>query len=165
MHLALLLQQPRVSEQLVTTRNTLCVTPFVLLLGHQLHAGSAMSSHSMQSHIADTDMLRARVEQCMHAGCVRTAGCNAVSSQAQVMVEHISMIESLLWPCLLEHCLPACSKWYLCVCCCCCCCVCCCRSLDFLVALQAFLTVVGNCTCWLAAYRIYSAAQAEKSSA
>ncbi|WIA11194.1 hypothetical protein OEZ86_002176 [Tetradesmus obliquus] len=38
-------------------------------------------------------------------------------------------------------------------------------DLDFLVALQAFLTVVGNCTCWLAAYRIYSAAQAEKSSA
>ncbi|KAF6250621.1 hypothetical protein COO60DRAFT_1570198 [Scenedesmus sp. NREL 46B-D3] len=38
-------------------------------------------------------------------------------------------------------------------------------DLDFLVALQAFLTVLGNCTCWLAAYRIYSAAQAENSSA
>lgn len=35
-------------------------------------------------------------------------------------------------------------------------------SLDFLVALQAFLTVVGNCTCWFAAYRIYTAAQEEK---
>ena len=27
--------------------------------------------------------------------------------------------------------------------------------LQFLVALQAALTVVGNCTCWAAAYRIY----------
>jgi hypothetical protein len=35
-------------------------------------------------------------------------------------------------------------------------------DLDFLVALQAFLTVVGNCTCWWAAWRIYDAAQAEK---
>lgn len=35
-------------------------------------------------------------------------------------------------------------------------------DLDFLVALQAFLTVFGNCTCWLAAYRIYAAAQEEK---
>lgn len=35
-------------------------------------------------------------------------------------------------------------------------------DLDFLVALQAFLTVVGNCTCWLAAYRIFTAAQAQK---
>lgn len=35
-------------------------------------------------------------------------------------------------------------------------------DLDFLVALQAFLTVVGNCTCWFAAWRIYTAAQAEQ---
>jgi hypothetical protein len=35
-------------------------------------------------------------------------------------------------------------------------------ELDFLVALQAFLTVVGNCTCWWAAWRIYTAAQAEQ---
>ncbi len=34
-------------------------------------------------------------------------------------------------------------------------------ELDFLVALQAFLTVVGNCTCWWAAYRIYAASKAE----
>jgi hypothetical protein len=34
--------------------------------------------------------------------------------------------------------------------------------LQFLVALQAFLTVVGNFTCWAAAYRLYTAAQAEK---
>lgn len=27
--------------------------------------------------------------------------------------------------------------------------------LQFLVALQAALTVMGNCTCWAAAYRIY----------
>jgi hypothetical protein len=27
-------------------------------------------------------------------------------------------------------------------------------ELEFLVALQAFLTVVGNCTCWIAAYRL-----------
>lgn len=40
-----------------------------------------------------------------------------------------------------------------------------CPDLDFLVALQAFLTVVGNCTCWIAAYRIYTAAQAEQPSA
>ena len=33
-------------------------------------------------------------------------------------------------------------------------------DLDFLVALQAALTVAGNCTCWLAAYRIYRAAKA-----
>jgi hypothetical protein len=32
-------------------------------------------------------------------------------------------------------------------------------DLEFLVALQAFLTVVGNCTCWIAAYRIYKGAQ------
>lgn len=37
-------------------------------------------------------------------------------------------------------------------------------DLDFLVALQAFLTVVGNCTCMWAAYRIYAAAQAESAS-
>lgn len=37
-------------------------------------------------------------------------------------------------------------------------------DLDFLVALQAFLTVVGNCTCWFAAWRIYTAAQAEQPS-
>eukprot|EP00878_Enallax_costatus_P008426 GHUV01008807.1.p1 GENE.GHUV01008807.1~~GHUV01008807.1.p1 ORF type:complete len:191 (+),score=26.79 GHUV01008807.1:75-647(+) len=37
-------------------------------------------------------------------------------------------------------------------------------DLDFLVAVQAFLTVVGNCTCWYAAYRIYEAAQAQKAS-
>ena len=36
-------------------------------------------------------------------------------------------------------------------------------DLDFLVALQAFLTVVGNSTCMLAAYRIYAGAQAESS--
>jgi hypothetical protein len=28
-------------------------------------------------------------------------------------------------------------------------------ELDLLVALQAFLTVVGNCTLWVAAYRLY----------
>lgn len=28
-------------------------------------------------------------------------------------------------------------------------------ELEFLVALQAFLTIVGNTTCWIAAYRIY----------
>lgn len=28
-------------------------------------------------------------------------------------------------------------------------------ELEFLVALQAFLTIVGNVTCWIAAYRIY----------
>lgn len=31
--------------------------------------------------------------------------------------------------------------------------------LQFLVALQAALTVVGNCTCWAAAYRIYQWSQ------
>ena len=31
--------------------------------------------------------------------------------------------------------------------------------LQFLVAVQAALTVAGNCTCWLAAYRIYTWAQ------
>ena len=36
------------------------------------------------------------------------------------------------------------------------------RPLQFLVALQAALTVVGNFTCWLAAYRIYAAAQQEQ---
>lgn len=34
-------------------------------------------------------------------------------------------------------------------------------DLDFLVALQAFLTMVGNFTCWWAAYRIYVGAKAE----
>eukprot|EP00195_Chlamydomonas_chlamydogama_P011218 CAMPEP_0202895414 /NCGR_PEP_ID=MMETSP1392-20130828/4625_1 /ASSEMBLY_ACC=CAM_ASM_000868 /TAXON_ID=225041 /ORGANISM="Chlamydomonas chlamydogama, Strain SAG 11-48b" /LENGTH=123 /DNA_ID=CAMNT_0049580423 /DNA_START=317 /DNA_END=688 /DNA_ORIENTATION=- len=38
-------------------------------------------------------------------------------------------------------------------------------SLEFLVVLQAFLTVLGNCTCWLAAYRIYEGAQNEKKQA
>jgi hypothetical protein len=38
-------------------------------------------------------------------------------------------------------------------------------DLDFLVALQAFLTVVGNFTCWAAAYRIYAAAQDAKQGA
>lgn len=36
------------------------------------------------------------------------------------------------------------------------------RPLQFLVALQAALTVVGNFTCWLAAYQIYAAAQQEQ---
>eukprot|EP00879_Flechtneria_rotunda_P008560 GHRR01008970.1.p1 GENE.GHRR01008970.1~~GHRR01008970.1.p1 ORF type:complete len:188 (+),score=52.05 GHRR01008970.1:76-639(+) len=36
-------------------------------------------------------------------------------------------------------------------------------DLDFLVSLQALLTVVGNFTCWIAAYRIFAAAQAETS--
>jgi hypothetical protein len=35
-------------------------------------------------------------------------------------------------------------------------------DLDFLVAIQAGLTVVGNATCWVAAYRIYQAAKAEQ---
>jgi hypothetical protein len=35
-------------------------------------------------------------------------------------------------------------------------------ELDFLVAIQAGLTVVGNVTCWIAAYRIYTAAKAEQ---
>jgi hypothetical protein len=35
-------------------------------------------------------------------------------------------------------------------------------ELDFLVAIQAGLTVVGNATCWIAAYRIYTAAKAEQ---
>uniref|UniRef100_A0A7S0WYT1 Ycf49-like protein n=1 Tax=Chlamydomonas leiostraca TaxID=1034604 RepID=A0A7S0WYT1_9CHLO len=34
-------------------------------------------------------------------------------------------------------------------------------DLEFLVALQAFLTVVGNCTCALAAFRIWQGAQEE----
>ncbi|KAG2487584.1 hypothetical protein HYH03_013863 [Edaphochlamys debaryana] len=38
-------------------------------------------------------------------------------------------------------------------------------DLEFLVVLQSALTVVGNCTCWWAAYRIYAAGVAEKSSA
>ncbi|KAG2430528.1 hypothetical protein HXX76_010051 [Chlamydomonas incerta] len=38
-------------------------------------------------------------------------------------------------------------------------------DLEFLVVVQSALTVIGNCTCWWAAYRIYEAAQAEKSSA
>lgn len=32
-------------------------------------------------------------------------------------------------------------------------------DVQFLVALQAFLTVVGNFTCWIAAYRIYQGSQ------
>ena len=35
-------------------------------------------------------------------------------------------------------------------------------QLDGIVALQAGLTVVGNGTCWLAAYRIYKASQVEE---
>ncbi|KAI8474129.1 MAG: hypothetical protein J3K34DRAFT_383348 [Monoraphidium minutum] len=35
-------------------------------------------------------------------------------------------------------------------------------DLDFLVALQAGLTVIGNFTCWAAAYRIYAAARQEQ---
>jgi hypothetical protein len=35
-------------------------------------------------------------------------------------------------------------------------------SLQFLVALQAGLTVVGNFTCWWAAYRIYQGAQPQQ---
>ncbi|GIL44003.1 hypothetical protein Vafri_1588 [Volvox africanus] len=38
-------------------------------------------------------------------------------------------------------------------------------DLEFLVVVQSALTVIGNCTCWLAAYRIYEGAMAEKSSA
>ncbi|GLC46704.1 hypothetical protein PLESTB_001354400 [Pleodorina starrii] len=38
-------------------------------------------------------------------------------------------------------------------------------DLEFLVVVQSALTVIGNCTCWWAAYRIYEAAMAEKSSA
>ncbi|GBF92852.1 ycf49 [Raphidocelis subcapitata] len=34
-------------------------------------------------------------------------------------------------------------------------------DLDFMVAMQAALTVIGNATCWLAAYRIYAAAKAQ----
>jgi hypothetical protein len=37
-------------------------------------------------------------------------------------------------------------------------------ELDFLVALQAFLTVVGNCTLWWAAWRVFTATQAEQAS-
>ncbi len=37
-------------------------------------------------------------------------------------------------------------------------------DLDFLVAMQAFLTVLGNATCAWAAYRIYQDAQASSSS-
>jgi len=36
------------------------------------------------------------------------------------------------------------------------------QELDCLVALQAGLTVLGNGTCWLAAYRIYAGAQEAK---
>jgi len=36
--------------------------------------------------------------------------------------------------------------------------------LQLLVSMQAGLTVLGNFTCWLAAYRIYEAAQTEKTS-
>ncbi|BDA50852.1 probable Ycf49-like protein [Coccomyxa sp. Obi] len=39
------------------------------------------------------------------------------------------------------------------------------RELDILVALQAFLTVAGNCTCAWAAYRIYEDAKASSSDA
>src|SRR5690242_6746099 len=35
-------------------------------------------------------------------------------------------------------------------------------DLEFLVALQALLTVVSNCTCWWAAYRIYKASMSEQ---
>lgn len=35
-------------------------------------------------------------------------------------------------------------------------------DLEWLVVLQAALTVVGNCTCWAAAFRLYDAAMAEK---
>lgn len=35
------------------------------------------------------------------------------------------------------------------------------QEIDFLVTLQAALTVLGNVTCWIAAYRIYKGAQAE----
>ncbi|GLI70041.1 hypothetical protein VaNZ11_014780, partial [Volvox africanus] len=38
-------------------------------------------------------------------------------------------------------------------------------DLEFLVVVQSALTVIGNCTCWLAAYRIYEGAIAENSSA
>ncbi|PRW56088.1 ycf49 isoform X1 [Chlorella sorokiniana] len=38
-------------------------------------------------------------------------------------------------------------------------------ELQFLVALQAFLTVVGNCTCWWAAYRIYQWSEQESGTA
>jgi hypothetical protein len=34
--------------------------------------------------------------------------------------------------------------------------------MQFLVALQAALTVAGNFTCWWAAYRIYRGAQQEQ---
>eukprot|EP00850_Spirogloea_muscicola_P016296 SM000131S26726 [mRNA] locus=s131:222705:223515:+ [translate_table: standard] len=37
-------------------------------------------------------------------------------------------------------------------------------SLEVLVELQAFFTVFGNCTIWLAAYRIYNQAKRNKSS-
>ncbi|GMH32714.1 hypothetical protein BSKO_00548 [Bryopsis sp. KO-2023] len=37
-------------------------------------------------------------------------------------------------------------------------------DLEFLVAMQAFLTFVGNATCWLAAYRIFKASQAAEES-
>lgn len=35
-------------------------------------------------------------------------------------------------------------------------------DLEFLVALQAFLTVVGNCTMWAAAWRLHTTARAAK---
>lgn len=35
-------------------------------------------------------------------------------------------------------------------------------ELEFLVTLQAALTVLGNFTCWIAAYRIYESAQTEE---
>lgn len=38
-------------------------------------------------------------------------------------------------------------------------------ELDILVALQAFLTVAGNCTCAWAAYRIYEDAKGSSSDA
>ena len=37
-------------------------------------------------------------------------------------------------------------------------------DLEFLVALQAFLTVVGNITCGVAAFRIWQGAKAEQQS-
>lgn len=36
---------------------------------------------------------------------------------------------------------------------------------QFLVALQAFLTLLGNFTCWAAAYRIYVAATSDDNGA
>lgn len=38
-------------------------------------------------------------------------------------------------------------------------------DLDWMPALQAGLTVMGNVTCWIAAYRIYQAAEEERQQA